>query len=71
MVESKTSAVAAFLGVLTVLEEFQFHCCVDVTILGTKTVFSCPFSGEDANTGEIAAIFRSPVKNFRSAAIND
>jgi len=45
MVESKTSAIAAFLGVLTFLEEFQLHCCADVTILGLKTVSSCPFLG--------------------------
>jgi hypothetical protein len=32
MVETKTSAIAAFLGVLGFCEQFQGECCADVTI---------------------------------------
>jgi hypothetical protein len=72
MVESKTSAIAAFLGVLTFLEEFQDHCCADVTILGLKTVPRCPFLGVKWPMMVKWRQFPDcPVKNFCAAPIND
>jgi hypothetical protein len=43
-VQSKTSAIAAFLGDSGLYRQIESNCCMDDTFLGLNAVFGCQFS---------------------------